>query len=153
VPVVPTSGLAPETGAVGVIRRAVDCRVIVVCGLAPLARAPSDSERVLFPQCPAHEAKQAGQPGARTGGESGRTHGAQRPRSPGLPAPDDRPQVPTAPGSLLGSGSSEGFHSGAVLGLIAALLSLTPLGGRRLVRLVDRRRRALPLVFLLERPG
>ncbi len=154
VPVVPTSGLAPEIGAVGVIRWGVDCRTIVVCGLAPLARAPSDSQRVLLGRCPPSlEGRQAEQPGGRTREESGRPYGGQGPRSPRLPAPDHQPQVPAPYGSSLGSGSSEGFHSGAVLGVIAALLSLTSLSGSRLVTLVERRWRALPLVFSLERPG
>jgi hypothetical protein len=154
-PLVPTFGLAPETGAVGVIRRAFDCRVIVVCGLAPLARAPSDSERVLLGRCPPQEATKAGQPAARSGEGSGRPNGAQRPRSPRPPAPDHQPEGPSAPGSLLGFSSSEGsgFHSGAVLGLTGALLSLTPPQGRRLVTPLERRRRALLLVFSLERPG
>jgi hypothetical protein len=37
--------------------------------------------------------------------------------------------------------------------LIAALLGLTPLEGRRLVKPFEQRRRALFLVFSLERPG
>ena len=153
VPLVPTFGLAPETDAVGVIRWAVDCRVIAVCDLVPLARAPSDSERVLFGQCPPHEATQAGQPGARPGGGSGRPHGAQRPESPRPPAPDHQPQGPPAPGALLGFSSSGGFHSGVVLGLIAALLGLTLLEGRHLVTPFERRLPALLLGFSLERPG
>jgi hypothetical protein len=154
-PLVPTFRLAPETGAVGLIRRAFDCRVIVVCGLAPLTRAPSDSERVLFGRCPPQEPTKAGQPGARSGEGSGRPNGAQRPSSPRPPAPDHQPQGPSAPGSLLGFSSSggSGFHSGAVLGLTGALLSLTPPEGRRLVTPLERRRRALLLVFSLERPG
>ncbi len=154
-PLVPTFRPAPETGAVGLIRRAFDCRVIVVCGLAPLTRAPSDSERVLFGRCPPREATKAGQPGARSGEGSGRPNGAQRPSSPRPPAPDHQPQGPSAPGSLLGFSSSggSGFHSGAVLGLTEALLSLTPPEGRRLATPLERRRRALLLVFSLERPG
>jgi hypothetical protein len=151
--VVPTSRLAPKTGAVGVVRSAVDCRMIVVCGLAPLARAPSDFERVLFGHCPAHEAAQAGQPGARPGERSGRPDGAQRPRSPRLPAPDPQPQGPTAPGSSPGSGGTGGFHSGADLGLFSALLSLAPLWGTRLVMPFERRRPAQLFAFSLERPG
>jgi hypothetical protein len=37
--------------------------------------------------------------------------------------------------------------------LIAALLSLIPLEGKRLVSPFERRRRALFIVFSLERPG
>jgi len=129
--------------------------VIVGCGFVPLARAPLDSERVLVAQCAAHEATPSG---AKTGRESGRSYGGQRPGSPrrsapDRPAPDHLPQVPTTPGSSLGSGSSGGFQSGAFLGAIAAPLSVTPFGGGRLVTLVEQRPRALPLVFLLERPG
>ena len=154
VTVVPTSGRAAETGAIVVIRCGVDRRVIVVCGLAPLTRAPSDSERVLLGPCNTQlEATQAGQPDARTGEGSGRPHAAPRLTSPRLPAPDNEPQVPTTLGSSLGSGSAGGFHGGAVLGVLAAGLSLIPLGGERLVKLVELRRRALPVAFLLDRPG
>ena len=147
VTVVPSFELVPKTGAVGVLRGPVDCRVIAVCGVVPLARALSDSELVLF------KAPPTGQTDARPGGGSGRPGGAQRPRSPRPPAPDHQPQGPPAPGALLGFSSSGGFHSGAVLGLIATLLSLTPIEGKRLVTLFERRRRALFLIFSLERPG
>src|SRR6266516_2931064 len=84
--VVPTSKLARKIGAVGVFRSKVDCRMIVVCGFAPLARAPSDFERALFNKCSSHEAARPGLPGGRPGGSSGRPDGAQRPGSPRLPA-------------------------------------------------------------------
>jgi hypothetical protein len=151
--VVSTSKLARKIGAVGVVRSKVDCRMIVVCGLPPLARAPSDFERALFGQCSAHEAARPGLPGGRPGGSSGRPDGAQRPGSPRLPAPDPQPQGPTAPGSSSGSGGTGGFHSGADLGLSATLLSLAPLWGSCPVTPYERRRRAVLLVLLLERPG
>jgi hypothetical protein len=37
--------------------------------------------------------------------------------------------------------------------VLAAVLSLIPLCGLRLVKLVELRRRALPVAFSLERPG
>jgi hypothetical protein len=151
--VVSTSKLARKIGAVGVVRSKVDCRMIVVCGLAPLARPPSDFERVLFGQCSAHEAARPGLPGGRAGGSSGRPDGAQRPGSPRLPAPDPQPQGPTAPGSSSGSGGTGGFHSGADLGLNATLLSLAPLWGSCPVTPYERRRHAVLLALSLERPG
>jgi hypothetical protein len=154
VTVVPASCVPLETGAVGLIRWRADHRFIVVCRSAILARAHSDSERGLLAQWPAPvQAMHAGQARVRTGGESGRPDGSQRPRSHRPPAPDDEPPVPMAPSSGLGSGSSGGLLSGAVLGVITALFSLTPPRNGRLVRLVERRRRPLHLFFFLERPG
>jgi mucin-6/19 len=146
--------VVPVVLAVGVISWGVNHRFIVACRSAILARAYSDSELVLLGQMPAHlQAAQVGQPGARTGGESGRPDGSQRPTSPRLPAPDDEPPVPTAPGSLLGSGSSGGFQSGTDLGVITALFSLIPPRDDRPVTFVEQRRRPLHLFFFLERPG
>jgi hypothetical protein len=155
VTVVPMSGPAPKTGAIVVVRCGVDRWVIVVCGLAPLTRVPSDFERVLLGLCHTQlEATQVGQPYARTGEGGGRPHAAPRLTSPRLPAPDNAPpRMPTTLDSSLGSGSVGGVDSGAVLGVLAAVLSLIPLGGERLVKLVELRRRALPLAFLLDRPG
>jgi hypothetical protein len=150
--VVPTSKLARKSDAVGVVRSKVDCRMIVVCRLAPLARAPSGFER-LFGQCSAHEAGRPGLPGGRPGGSSGRPDGEQRPRSPHLPGPDPQPQGPTTPGSSSGSGGTGAFHSGADLGLSATLLSLAPLWGTRRVTPYELRRREVLLVLSLERPG
>jgi hypothetical protein len=73
--------------------------------------------------------------------------------TPRLPAPDEKPPVPVAPGSLLGSGNPGGSPSGVVLGVIAALFSLVPPRIAALVRLVERRGRPLHLFFFLERPG
>ena len=72
---------------------------------------------------------------------------------PHLPGPDPEPLVPTAPGSSVGSGSSEGFHGGAILALTAAPVTLTPLGRIHLVSVDEQRRRTPRLVFSLERPG
>jgi hypothetical protein len=152
--VVPTSGLAPKNGTVRVVRRAVDSRMIVICGLAPLARAPTDLGRVLFGQSSAHETTQIAQPGAGPGGgRSGRLDGASRPGSPRLPLPDRQPQGPIAPGSSPGSGSSGGFHGGADLGLMAAPFSLVSHWGSGLITPFEGRRPALLFAFLLERPG
>jgi hypothetical protein len=143
------SGLAPSTGAPEVIPLTVECQVIAVCGLVPVTRAPSDSERALVEVLPAAQTQRDAQPGA----GSSRPDGAQPPRSPLPSAPDHQPQGPSAPVSLLGSSSSGGSHSGAVLGLLAALLGLTAFESSRLVTPFERRRRALLLVFSLERPG
>jgi hypothetical protein len=60
--------------------------------------------------------------------------------------------MPTTLGSSLGTGGSGGFHSGAIL-VLAAVLSLIPLCGVRLVKLVELLPRALPVSFSLDRPG
>ena len=152
--VVSTSGLAPKTGAIGVVRPAVDSGMIVSCGLAPLVRAPSDLVRILFGQSSAYETTQTAQRGAGPGGgRSGRLDGAPRPGSPRLPLPDPQPQGPIAPGPSPGSGSSGGFHGGADLGLMAAPLSLVPLWGSRLITPFEGRQPSLLLAFSLERPG
>jgi hypothetical protein len=57
--------------------------------------------------------------------------------------------MPTTLGSSVGSGSA---GSGGVVGALAAVLRLIPLGGERLVKLVELRRRALLFAFLLDRP-
>jgi hypothetical protein len=61
--------------------------------------------------------------------------------------------MPATLGSSLGTGGSGGFHSGAILGVLAAVLSLIPLCGVRLVKLVELLPRALPVSFSLDRPG
>jgi hypothetical protein len=61
--------------------------------------------------------------------------------------------MPTTLGSSVAAGSSGGLYSGAVLGLLAAVLSLIPLAGGRLVKLVELRRRVPPVAFSLDRPG
>jgi hypothetical protein len=136
-----------------VVRSKVDCRMIVRCGLAPLARVPSNFGRALFDQCSAEEAARPGLPGGRPVGSSDRPDGTQRPRSPRLPAPDPQPQGPTAPGSSSGSGGTGGVHSGADLGLNATLLSLARLWGSHPVTPYERRRHAVLLALSLERPG
>jgi hypothetical protein len=153
-----TFGPAPEIGAIGVNSWGVDCGLTVVCGLAPLARTPSDFEWGLVSQCPRclgdiKTPPQAGQLTARTSGDSDLRHGGKRPGSSRLPAPGHQLPVPIPYGSAPGSGSFEGSHGGAVLGVVAALPSLTPLNGSRLFTLVERRWRALRLLLSLERPG
>ncbi|MDP9226923.1 MAG: hypothetical protein M3P18_24385 [Actinomycetota bacterium] len=148
------SGVSLETGAVGLIRWRVGLRFIVVCRSPILSRAHFDPDRGLLAQWPAQvQATDAGRSRVRAGGESGRPDGSQRPRSHRSPAPDDEPPVPIAPSSGLGSGSSGGSPNGTVLGVITLLFSVIPPRNDRLVRLVERRLRALHLFFFLERPG
>ena len=70
-----------------------------------------------------------------------------------MPAPDNAPPVPSAPGSPLSSGGPGGSQSVSVLGVVANLFSLLPPGGGRRMTLVERRGRALRLFFFQERPG
>jgi hypothetical protein len=140
---------APQARAVG--RRVVECRT-AGCGLPDPAGAAPGSKRLLFGPWSPLEAARDGRPAARTEGGRGPPQHAQPPTSPRLPAPN-QPQGPTAPTSALWSGSSGGFQGGAVLGLIAALLSLMPRWTRRLVTPFERRRPALLLALSLERPG
>jgi hypothetical protein len=148
--IVPGSGLAPPGRADGA-REAVDCRAGLVCGAALLARSPPRADPLLLGLWSSNDAARAGPSASRTGARSDRQQGAQQSSWP-RPAPDHQPQGPTAPGSALGSASSGGFQGGAVLGLIAALLTLSPLWGWRLVTPLERRLRLL-LVSSLERPG
>jgi hypothetical protein len=97
------------------------------------------------------EAAHVGERGAGAGSGSGRP--AQRPKSPRPPAPDHQLPVPMMPGISVGSGTSEGFHGGAVLGLISAVPGHLALAGSRAVTLLGRRPPAAPFVSLLERPG
>jgi hypothetical protein len=74
--------------------------------------------------------------------------------SPVPPAPDnDKPLLPPAPSSSLGSGGSGGIQGKGVYGVVTARLSLVPPRVGRPVTLVEKRRRALRLFFILERPG
>ena len=114
VPVMPTSTFVPKTGAVGFVPWAVDCGMILACGFAPLAKAASDLERVLFGQCVAHEATRTMQRGTRPGGGgSGQTDDAPpRPGSPRLPARDPPPGEP-APVLCRGLPALGAFTAGA----------------------------------------
>jgi hypothetical protein len=77
----------------------------------------------------------------------------QRSEAPRRRAPDQRFPVPTMPGTSVGAGASEGFHGGAVLGLISAVLGLLALAGIRAVAHLERRPPTPALITLLERPG
>jgi hypothetical protein len=78
---------------------------------------------------------------------------AQRPESPRRRAPERRVPVPTMPSSSVGSGTSEGSHGGAVLGLIGAVVGLLALAGTRPLAPFEGRPPRPPLISLLERPG
>jgi len=70
------------------------------------------------------------------------------------PAPDnDKPLLPPAPTSSLGSGGSGGMQGKDVHGVVTTRLSLIPPRNGRPVTLVEKQRRALRLFFILERPG
>jgi hypothetical protein len=70
------------------------------------------------------------------------------------PAPaNDKAPLPPAPSSSLGSAGSGGIQGKGVYGVITARLSLVPPRVGRPVTLVEKRRRALRLFFILERPG
>jgi hypothetical protein len=89
-----------------------------------------------------------------TGEKKGRENGSRKLGSLVPPAPaDDKPPLPTAPSSSLTSGGSGGTQGKGVYGVLTARLSLVPSRGGRLVTLVEKRRRALRLFFILERPG
>jgi SAM-dependent methyltransferase len=124
----------------------VDCRVNTVCAETPGS--------LVLASCPAKAATvQAEPPAARTNGAQSRSDGTRGPKSPRLPIPDREPQMPSAPGASSGSGSSGGPDGGSSLGVTAAMLSLTPWGGTRLITRIEQCPRALPLAFLLDRPG
>jgi hypothetical protein len=61
--------------------------------------------------------------------------------------------MPPAPGSLLGSGGSGGTPGNGVNGVVTASFNLIPPRDGRVVTLAEKRRRALHLFFILERPG
>jgi hypothetical protein len=149
-----SSSTALETSANGVIPGRADRHLIVVCEPAILATTFSDfnSKRALLARSPVRVHAKQTEPQARNAGQS-RSDGSQRPISPRLPAPDDGPPAPRAPGSLVGSASSGGSQSGGVLVVITARLGLSPPRNDRVVTLGERQRRALHLVFFLERPG
>jgi hypothetical protein len=132
--------------AVVAIRCGVDCRVNSVCAETP---GP-----LVLASCPAKaEALRAEPPAARTNGAQSRSDGTQGPRSPRSPIPEREPQMPTAPGASSGSASSGGPHGGSSLGVTAGVIGLTSQDGTRLITHVELCPRALPLAFLLDRPG
>jgi hypothetical protein len=145
---VPASALTLKANVGGMIRPQADHRV-VVCESAVSASVRSDSERTLLARLPIHDdTTQAARSGVRTGEKKG----SPKPASPVPPAPEKPPMLP-APSSLLGSGGSGGMHGNGVKGVVTARLSLIPPRDGRLVTLVENRRRALRLFFILERPG
>jgi hypothetical protein len=132
----------------------IDCRFTALCGPAALARAPSEAEIAFFTQCPPRQSPATRETSSHSAAAAGRHKGGPPPALPRLPGPDHQPQGPSFLGALAAVFSASGdFHGGALLGLIAILLVLTPFEGKRALALVERRRRPLLLAFLLERPG
>ena len=130
-----------------VTRCGADCGVTIVCDPTPgpLALASCSTKPGATP---------AGRIAVRTNGaQNRRPAGARGPSAPRLPIPDHEPQVPTPPGASSGSASSGGPHGGSTFGVTAAVLEITPRDGTRPVTLIELCRRALPLAFLLDRPG
>jgi hypothetical protein len=129
------------------IRCGADCGITIVCD-------PSPRSLPLASCSTKPEATRAGRIEVRTNGpENRRPAGARGPSAPRLPIPDHEPQVPTAPGASSGSGSSGGPHGGSTIGVTSAVLGITPRDGTRPIALIELCRRALPLAFLLDRPG
>jgi hypothetical protein len=130
-----------------VIRCGADCRITIVCDPTPgsLALASCSTKPGATP---------AGRIAVRTNdSQNRRPAGARGPSAPRLPIPDHEPQMPTPPGASSGSASSGGPHGGSTLGVTAAVLDITPRDGTRPITLIELCRRALPLAFLLDRPG
>ena len=152
----PPSASTLKTDVGGMILPQVDHRA-VVCESAISASVRSDSWRILLARSPTHlDTTEAARSGARTGEKrsSGYSNGSRKPSSPGPPAPgDDKPPMPLAPSSSPGSGGSGGMQGKDVNGIVMARFSLIPPHDGRLVALVEKRRRALRLFFILERPG
>jgi hypothetical protein len=129
------------------IRCGADCRITIVCD-------PSPRSLPLASCSTKPEATRAGRIEVRTNGpENRRPAGARGPSAPRLPIPDHEPQMPAPPGASSGSGSSGGPHGGSTLGVTSAVLGITPRDGTRPIALIELCRRALPLAFLLDRPG
>ena len=130
-----------------VIRCGADCRITIVCD-------PTPRSLPLASCSTKPEATRAGRIAVRTNGaQNRRPAGAPGPSAPRLPIPDHEPPMPTPPGASSGSGSSGGPHGGSTLGVTAAVLDITPRDGTRPITLIELCRRALPLAFLLDRPG
>ena len=150
----PVSPLTLTADVGGMIRPQVDHRV-VVCEYAVSASVRSNSERTLVARLTTRvDTTQAARSGVTTGEKNGYLKGSRKPGSPMPPAPNnDTPPVPPAPTSLQGSGGSGGMQGNGAKGVVTARFRLIPPRDRRLVALVEKRRRALRLFFLLERPG
>ena len=136
-----------------IVRPQVD-RHVVACALTVSASVGSASERILLARLPAHvDTNRAARSGA-TSERKGHPNESRK-RGPQVPpAPDnDKPLLPPAPSSSLGSGGSGGTQGKDVYGVVTARLSLIPPRNGRLLTLVEKQRRALRLFFILERPG
>jgi hypothetical protein len=129
------------------IRCGADCRITVVCDRSPRS--------LPFASCSTKlEGTRAGRIAVRTNGvENRRPAGARGPSAPRLPIPDHEPQMPTPPATSTGSSSSGNPHGGSTLGVTSTVLGITPRDGTRPITLIELCRRALPLAFLLDRPG
>jgi hypothetical protein len=130
-----------------VIRCGAYCRITIVCdptpGSVPLASCSTESG-----------ATPAGRIAARPNGEQNRRPaGARGPSAPRLPIPNHDPQMPSAPGASSGSANSGGPDGASAFNVTEAVLNLTPRDGTRPITLIELCRRALPLAFLLDRPG
>ena len=151
---VPASAPTPKAHVGGVTRPRVRHRV-VICEAAVSASVRLDSDRIFLARFPAHVDTTGAAPSeARTGEKRSRAAGTRKPSLPLPPFPgDDKPAVPAAPGSSLGSGASGGMQGKDVNGVVTAPFSLIPPRDGSLVTLADERRLALRLFFILERPG
>jgi len=130
-----------------VIRCGADCRITLVCDTTlrslPLASCSTRPG-----------ATRAARIAVRTNGaQNRRPADARGPSVPRLPIPDNEPQMPTPAGASSGSGSPGGPHGGSTLGVAAAVFDITPRDGTRPITLIELCRRAVPLAFLLDRPG
>jgi hypothetical protein len=130
-----------------VIRCGADCRITLVCDTTlrslPLASCSTKPG-----------ATRAARIAVRTNGaQNRRPADARGPSAPRLPIPDNEPQMPTPAGASSGSGSPGGPHGGSTLGVAAAMFDITPRDGTRPITLIELCRRAVPLAFLLDRPG
>jgi hypothetical protein len=150
---VPISPLTLNADVDSIVRPQVDRRV-VACNSVASASVRSASARILLARLPAHVVTNQAVRSGVTGEKKGRENGSRKLGSLVPPAPaDDKPPLPTAPSSSLTSGGSGGTQGKGVYGVLTARLSLVPSRGGRLVTLVEKRRRALRLFFILERPG
>ena len=147
------SALMVNVGVGSFFRPQVDHRV-VACKSAVSASVRFASERIVLARLPAHlDTSQAARSGV-TGEKKGHPNGSRKLGSLVPPAPDnDKAPLPPAPSSSLGSGGSGGIQGKGVYGVVTARLSLVPPRVGRPVTLVEKRRRALRLFFILERPG
>ncbi len=130
-----------------VIRCGADCRVTIVCDPTPGSPALTSCSTELG-------ATQAGRTAPRTNApQKGRPAGARGPSAPRLPIPNHEPQMPSAPGASSGSVNSGGPDGASAFNVTEAALNLTPRDGTRPITLIELCWRALPLAFLLDRPG